>query len=169
MGFLSSIFDAIGDNFRNQKSGSSEEYKNAFNAANRSIGQTQNLANQYTGNQGYQNSLSQAGLGASKIANQAIGQGISGARSAGMSKAQAAAMGNQMANQSYANAFQNQQANAMGMGQNAISAQQGITSAQQGQTGQAAAEKQNTYNRATNNFDRVTGGIGSAIQTAFGL
>ena len=74
-----------------------------------------------------------------------------------MSKAQAAAMGNQTANNVYANAFQNQQQNAMGLGQNAISAQQGVTSAQQGQAGQAQGEKQNVYDRATKNdpLDKV--------------
>lgn len=169
MSFLSSIFNTVGDNFKNQKSSSSEDYKNAFSAANESIGNTQNLANQYTGNQGFQNSLEQAGVGADRLANAAVGQSTSGARGAGMSKAQAAAMGNQMANQAYANAFQNQQANAMGMGQNAISAQQGITFAQQGQAGQVASEKQNVYNRATNNFDRVLSKVGGAVQTGAGL
>lgn len=151
MGLWNSIVDGIKNNIKNRKAASSEEYKNAFNAANESIGKTQSLADQYTGNQGYANSLQQAGQGAGLIANQAVGQGISGARSAGMSKAQAAALGNQMANQAYANAFTGQQGVAQGMGQNAISAQQGITSAQQGQTSQAASEKQATFNRATEN------------------
>ncbi len=151
MGLWDFVVNGIRDNFRNRRAESSEDYKNAFSAANESIGQTQNLANQYTGNQGYANSLEQAGVGAGKIANQAVGQGISGARSAGMSKAQAAAMGNQMANQAYANAFTGQQGVAQGMGQNAISAQQGITSAKQGQAGQAASEKQAVFGRATEN------------------
>lgn len=169
MGLISSVVNAVKNNLQNQRSGSSQEYQNAFNAANQSIGQTQNLADQYTGNQGYRNSLQQASQGAGLIANQAVGQGISGARSAGMSKAQAAALGNQMANKTYADAFTGQQGNAMNMEQNAISAQQGITSAQQGQAGQAAQEKQNVYGRATQNFDRATQGIGKAIQTATGL
>lgn len=137
MGLWNSIVSGIKDNIKNRKAASSKEYQNAFNAANENI-------NQYTGNQGYANSLEQAGIGAGKIANQAVGQGISGARSAGMSKAQAAAMGNQMANQAYANAFQGQQSNVMGLGQNAITAQQG-------QAGQAASEKQAVYNRAIQN------------------
>lgn len=136
---------------------SSPEYKNAFNAANESIDKTQGNVNQYTGNEGYENSLEQAGVGAGRIANAAVGQATSGARSAGMSKAQAAAMGNQNANQAYANAFQNQQANAMNMGQNAISAQQGITSAQQSQAGQAASEKQAGYNRKKDTFQTASG------------
>ena len=157
------IANGVQKNIARRDAGSSQEYQNAFNAANQSIGQTQQLADQYTGNQGYQNSLQQAGLGAGLLAGQAVGTATQGARNAGMSKAQAAAMGNQTANNVYANVFQNQQQNAMGMGQNAISAQQGITSAQQGQAGQAQGEKQNVYNRATQNSP--INRIGSIIQS----
>lgn len=145
---------------------SSQEYKNAFNQANESINTTQDLADQYTGNEGYQNSLAQAGEGAGKIANAAVGQATSGARSAGMSKAQAAQMGAQTANQAYANAFQNQQGVAQGMGQNAIAAQQGITSAQQGQAGQAASERQSQYNRAADTMGRFAPAAGTVAKTA---
>lgn len=165
---MGKLWDSIVGNLNNQKSGSSEEYKNAFSNANQSIGQTQNLANQYTGNQGYQNSLEQAGLGAGAIANQAVGTATTGARNAGMSKAQASAMGTQMAGNNFANAFQNQQNMAQGMGQNAISAQQGITSANQGQASQASAEKQNTYNRATQNMNKVGTAIGALGKIGLG-
>ena len=137
MGLWNSIVNGIKENIKNRKAASSEEYQNAFNAANQNI-------NQYTGNQGYANSLEQAGIGAGKLANQAVGSGISGARSAGMSKAQAAQMGNQMANQMYANAFGQQRSNAMGLGQNAVTAQQT-------QAGMAQGEKQNVFNKATMN------------------
>ena len=157
MGLWNWITNGIQNNLKRRDAGSSQEYQNAFNAANQSIGRTQQLADQYTGNQGYQNSLQQAGLGAGLLAGQAVGTATQGARNAGMSKAQAAAMGNQTANNVYANAFQGQQGNAMNMQNNAISAQQGVTSAQQGQAGQAQSEKQNVYNRATQNdpLDRV--------------
>ena len=161
------ITEGVKKNIARRDAGSSQEYQNAFNAAAQSAGQQQALANQYTGNQGYQNALAQAQQGAGKLANAAVGQGISGARSAGMSKAQAAAMGNQMANQAYANAFQNQQNVAQNMGQNAIAAQQGVTNAQMGLAGQSANEKQNVYNRAVAN-DPVNR-IGQVIQTATGL
>lgn len=159
---------AISNKLAKEQSKSSPEYKQAFKNANQSIGQTQNLAGQYTGNAGYQNSLEQAGMGAGKLANQAVGTATSGARSAGMSKAQAAQMGLQNANNMYANAFQNQQNMAQGMGQNAISAQQGITSAYQGQAGQAAGERQSQYGRATNTFDTARNMFGEAIATATG-
>ena len=166
-GFFNWVTQGLKNNLERRDAGSSQEYQNAFNAANESINKTQNLADQYTGNAGYQNSLQQAGQGAALLANQAVGQGISGARSAGMSKAQAAAMGNQLANNAYAQNFQNQQGNAMGMGNQSIQAQQGITSAQQGQTGQAANEKNQVWSRATQNdpFNK----IGSMAQTGFGL
>ena len=137
----------IANKLADKQGESSPEYKNAFNAANESIGKTQELAEQYTGNAGYENTLQQAGRGAGAIANQAVGTATQGARNAGMSKAQAAAMGNQMANRTYADVFQGQQDIARGLGENAISAQQGITSAQQGQAGQAASEKQAQYGR----------------------
>ena len=157
------IANGVQKNIARRDAGSSQEYQNAFNAANQSIGQTQQLADQYTGNQGYQNSLQQAGQGAGLLAGQAVGTATQGARNAGMSKAQAAAMGNQTANNVYANAFQGQQGNAINMQNNAISAQQGITGAQQGQAGQAQSEKQNVYNRATQNSPLNK--IGAAIQS----
>ena len=161
------ITNGVKKNLQRRDAGSSQDYQNAFNSANQSIENQQNLADQYTGNAGYQNSLSQAGLGANTIANQAIGQSVNSARSAGMSKAQAAQMGMQNANQVYANAFQGQQGVAQNMGQNAIASQQGITSAQQGQAGQAQSEKQNVYNRATQNSPVQR--IGSVVQTLAGL
>lgn len=167
MGLWDSIKDGISTYITNRKAESSDDYKNAFNAANQSIGQTQNLADQYTGNQGYQNTLEQAGKGAGLLANQAVGTATTGARNAGMSKAQAAQMGAQMGNQAYADAFQGQQGLAQGMGQSAISAQQGITSAQQGQTGQAAAEKQNVFNRANENDKKYMPAIGE-VKKAIG-
>ena len=163
MGLWSWITNGIQKNLQRRDAGSSQEYQNAFNAANQSIGQTQQLADQYTGNQGYQNSLQQAGQGAGLLAGQAVGTATQGARNAGMSKAQAAAMGNQTANNVYANAFQGQQGNAINMQNNAISAQQGITGAQQGQASQAQGEKQNVYNRATQNSPLNK--IGSIVQT----
>ena len=165
MGLWSSIVSGIKNNIKNRNAASSQEYKNAFNAANESIGKTQNLADQYTGNQGYANSLEQAGVGAGKIANQAIGQATNAARSAGMSKAQAAQMGLQSANQMYGNAFQGQQGVAQGMGNQAIAAQQGVTSAQQGQAGQAASEKQAQYNRKKDTMQTVANAFGNMFGT----
>lgn len=144
---------------------SSPEYKNAFSQSGESIGQTQDLADKYTGNEGYENTLEQAGKGASTLANQAVGTATSGARQAGMSKAQAAAMGLQSGNQAYANAFQGQQGMAQGMGNQAISAQQGITGALQGQTGQAASETQAKYGRRADTMSRVSDAAGQAIGT----
>ena len=144
---------------------SSQEYKNAFNQANESIGKQQTLANQYTGNEGYANSLEQAGIGAGKLANQAVGSAISGARASGMSKAQSAQMGLQSANQNYANAFQGQQGLAQQQGLNALNAQQGITGAYQGQAGQASSEKQAQYGRASDTMGRVSPAVGNIADT----
>lgn len=161
MGLWNWITQGIKDNIARQNAGSSQEYKNAFNQGNESIDKTQQNINQYTGNQGYQNSLEQAGQGAGLLANQAVGTATSAARNAGMSKAQAAQMGVQSANKTYADAFTGQQGVAQNMGQNAISAQQNITTAQQGQAAQAQSEKQNEYNRARQNAQVVGSGIAS--------
>lgn len=155
----------IGNKLAVKQGESSPEYKNAFNAANESIGKSQTLADQYTGNAGYENSLTQAEEGASRLANAAIGQTTSAARNAGMSKAQAAQMGMQNANQAYANAFTGQQGVAQNMGQNAISAQQGITSAQQGQAGQAASEKQAKYNRQKDTMQTMSNAFSNLAGT----
>lgn len=153
-----------GNKMATEQAKSSQDYKNAFNAANDSITEQGKLAKQYTGNEGYANSLEQAGKGAGTIANQAVGTATSGARNAGMSKAQAAQMGLQSGNQAYANAFQNQQGVAQGMGQNAISAQQGITSAQQGQAGQAANERQAQFGRATTTMEKAMPALGDMFK-----
>jgi hypothetical protein len=85
-----------------------------------------------------------------------------------MSKAQAAAMGNQMANQAYANAFTGQQGVAQGLGTQAINAQQGITGSQQGQAGQAASEKQAQFGRAETTFDKTRDMFAQGLATATG-
>ena len=143
---------------------SSEEYKNAFSDANKSIGMQQALAGQYTGNEGYANSLEQAGKGAGTIANQAVGLATSGARNAGMSKAQAAQMGLQSGNQAYANAFQNQQGVAQQQGLNRLNAQGNITGAYQGQAGTAQGERQSQYNRAADTMGRVSQAVGDVAK-----
>lgn len=90
------------------------------------INKQQNLANQYTGNQGYENALQQAYKGAQTTANQAGATARTAARNSGMSKAQAAAMGANQAANAYGSNFTNQQNMANAAGMNALQANQNI-------------------------------------------
>lgn len=136
------------------------------------------VANQYTGNNGYRNSVAQAKSTAADLSRlQAAGaanQARTAARNAGMSKAQAAALGtNQVANQ-YANAygsnFNAQQSQAAAQGQNAVSAQlngsqMAIGSAKQGADyGISAA---NTYAQNQGNKAQLYGQGAQMISTEY--
>lgn len=80
------------------------------------------LVNQYTGNAGYQNALSQGLSGAAATANQAGSQAQTAARNSGMSKAQAAAMGANQAANAYGDNLANQQSMAGQFGNQALQA-----------------------------------------------
>ena len=155
---------ALSNKLAKQQGESSKEYNTAFSGANDSIEKQKELAEQYAGNKGYENSLEQGAKGAGLIANQAAGTATSAARNQGMSKAQAAQMGVQTANQNYANALQGQQQTAASMGQNAMTAQGNVTGALQGQSGQAASETQAKYNRKADTMGRMGTAISGATK-----
>ena len=156
---------ALSNKLAKKQGESSPEYTNAFSEANKSIGEQKDLAEQYSGNEGYENALTEGAKGAGMIANQAAGTATSAARNQGMSKAQAAQMGLQTANQNYANALQGQQQNAMAMGQNRMTAQGNITGALQGQAGQAASETQAKYGRKADTMGRMGTAISGATKS----
>lgn len=119
--------------------------------------------NQYTGNAGFQNSLQQAKQGAGVEAVQAGNRAQTQARSAGMSKAAAALMGANDTSNQYLNSFNNQQNNAMNMGNANVQARNNQMSA-------GMTEGQNAYNRAWGNVGtvanmggQVVGGIAKAM------
>ena len=112
--------------------------------------------NKYTGNAGYQNSLTQAGKGAAVESESAGAQAQSQARQAGMSKAQAAAMGANNASEQYGKSFTDQQAKAADQGNTAVDAQSTNVS-------NASTEYQNKYNRAWGNVGNSAGIAGSLV------
>lgn len=118
---------------------------------------------QYTGIKGFENSLQQAKKGAGVEAVQAGNRAQTQARSAGMSKAAAALMGANDASNSYLSSFNNQQNNAMTMGNANLQARNNQMSA-------GMTEGQNAYNRAWGNVGtaanmggQVVGGIAKAM------
>lgn len=117
------------------------------------------LMNKYTGNAGYQNSLTQAGKGAAVESESAGAQAQSQARQAGMSKAQAAAMGANNASEQYGKSFTDQQAKAADQGNNAVTNQGTAVTNEQ-------TEGNNRYNKAWGNVGAGANLIGSAIKTA---
>lgn len=114
--------------------------------------------NKYTGNEGYKNSLQQAGKGAQIAANNIIAQQKNALRNAGQTNSAAAILAaNNVANQ-YANQLNTQQNQAANMGQSAVSAQ----------GNNASLNLQGDQQRYQNNWNNVSQGLqlaGTAAQT----
>ena len=84
-----------------------------------------NTSNQYTGNEGYQNSLNQGKIGAQEAAKGAQAQASTAYRNTGMTKSQAAAMAGQQNASAYLNSLSDQQSKAYQAGMDNVSVQKG--------------------------------------------
>lgn len=116
----------------------------------------QEKIDQYTGNEGYKNSLAQAGEGAQAFANNIVAQQKNALRNAGQTNSGAAILAaNNVANQ-YANQLSNQQNMAANMGNQAVSAQ--------GQN--ASLNLQGDQQRYQNNWNNVGQGLNLAGKAA---
>lgn len=133
-----------------------------LNQISNTIQNQKDLANQYTGNAGYENSLSQAYKGAQTTANQAGAAARTSARNSGMSKAQAAAMGANQAANAYGNNFTTQQQMANNAGNAALSANQGIGNMQNTLYG-------NQFNKGQYNMNLLGSGLQAVGTLATGL
>ena len=156
MGLFSSFFNPSKDT----------DYVNAYNNTNKLLQNQSNLNNQYTGNQGYQNSIQQGLTGANVTAGAAGQNAQKAARNTGMSRAAAANLGAANAANSYSNNFNNQQQNAYNAGMNAINANSNLAGLYQGQASQAAGYSQDLYNRKKNAISTV-GNVASNIGSLF--
>lgn len=149
----------------NMSSNSSAGYTSAMDNYNRLNSQYEDLAKQYTGNEGYKNSLKQAALGAGQLAS-GMGAAIqNNARNAGLNKAQAAAMGANSMNSAYANQFNNQQNQAATQGQSALNATNQVAGNNLQGANMESQEKQNRFNRAWGNVGNGLSMAGAAIQS----
>lgn len=126
-----------------------------LNQLSNTIQNQKDLANQYTGNAGYENALKQAYKGAQTTANQAGAAARTSARNSGMSKAQAAAMGANQAANAYGNNFNTQQSMANTAGMNALQANQAVGNMQNALYG-------NQFNRGQYGMNM----LGSGLQAA---
>jgi hypothetical protein len=114
--------------------------------------------NKYTGNEGYKNSLQQAGIGAQIAANNIIAQQKNALRNAGQTNSAAAILAANNVAQQYANQLNAQQNQAANMGQSAVSAQ----------GNNAQLNLQGDQQRYQNNWNNVGQGLqlaGTAAQT----
>lgn len=135
----------------------------------------QNLNRQYTGNKGYQNTLTQGLQGANILSGKAGNEALQAARNAGMTKAQAAALGTGAASNAFGNNFMNQQQMAAQQGMNAVSANQGLSgqygnlsSGQGNQAGMYGSQSGlygNLANMAQGEAQRKYGNAANNIQT----
>ena len=94
--------------------------------------QYETLAKENTGEAGYKKSLEMAKEGALTQARQAGNEVLSNARTSGMSKAQAAAMGANSVSNAYGNSFTTQQNIAQGQNDNQLNAAQNVANNQLG-------------------------------------
>lgn len=93
--------------------------------ANKDRNALNSSSNQYTGNEGYQNSLNQGKIGAQEAAKGAQAQASTAYRNTGMTKSQAAAMAGQQNASAYLNSLSDQQSKAYQAGMDNVSVQKG--------------------------------------------
>lgn len=118
--------------------------------------------NKYTGNEGYSNSLQQAGKGAQVQAAANVAQQANALRNAGQTNAGAAILASQNLANQYNNNFANQQSNAANMGFQAVNAQ----------GNNAQLNLQGDQQRYQNNWNNVSQGLqlaGTAVKTVGAL
>lgn len=133
-----------------------------LNQISNTINNQKNLANQYTGNEGYENSLNQALKGSEVVANNAGNSARTSARNSGMSKAQASALGANQSSNAYGNNFTNQQSLANQSGLNALNSNQSIANMQNTLYG-------NQFNKGQYNMNLLGSGLQAVGTLATGL
>ena len=142
--------------------GTSKYTKNAMSGAEQATEAQKALNKQYTGNAGYQNSIDQGLKGAAVTANQSGAQAANAGRNAGMTKAQAAAMGGSNAANAYGQNFANQQNVATNLGNQAIQAN-ALNANQYSQLANLGLSERNQANEQANRFLGNIVGLGSSI------
>lgn len=137
--------------------------KNAYNSA-------YNNSQKYVGDKGYNRALELGKKGASSASNASISQGTTSARASGMNKAQASAMGNQSAINTYGNQLNAQQQNAYSSGQDAVTNEynrangiSGVYANRANLSGQATSSQQAEGNNRYNRTWGTIGGIGGLL------
>ncbi len=154
---MSSVFGS------NSTGAQREDYKDKMNESadkymdrvNSSQDDYRKNTDQYVGNQGYQNGLNQAQKGAMSSANAAGASAAGTARSMGMSKGAAAAMGSGQTINAYNQGLANQQAMVQNNYTNALNREGQIASTKANAAGQDVANRVNAFNAFYNNQDMV--------------
>lgn len=161
--------------------GRNREYERAYSDYNDAMKEYLNVSNKYyndaydkskkyVGDEGYERALDLGKKGAVSATNASIGRSVANARANGMNKAQASAMGNQTAMDTYNNQLNAQQSSAYGSGQDAVTNEYnragGISSAYANRAnlqGNAMSSQQAEGNNRYNRTWGTIGGIGSLI------
>lgn len=143
---------ALRDDYRKDMKDSADKYLDRVNSAQDDYRKN---TNQYVGNEGYQNGLNQAQKGAMSSANAAGASAAGTARSMGMSKGAAAAMGSGQTINAYNQGLANQQAMVQNNYTNALNREGQIASTKANAAGQDVANQVNTFNAFYNNQDMV--------------
>lgn len=151
----------------------SNSYKNEANANagnfNSQINDYLKTVSDYIGNRGYQNTLKQAQQGATQQANNAAASAMGAARSAGMNKAQAAALGMGNAINAYNQGLAQQQAQVANNYNNALNTYGNQLNQQSNIYGQLSNATNNAYgqnvNAAGNRYGQTVGALNNSYAT----
>lgn len=176
--YLNNLTDVM-NKYRNEIANQSANYIAGSGAANTDYQDTidalnktySNGTDQYVGNQGYTNGLKQAQKGATQAGYNAAATATGAARSAGMNKAQAAALGMGNAINAYNNGLAQQQAQVQNNYNNALSQQGNIygqnANAAGNRYGQTISQLGNAYstnqNALTSSANTLAGGLSQDI------
>ena len=137
-------------------------YDNADSAMNK----YQQMADKYTGNAGYQNSINQASSGAATAAESGRQSIMNAARSTGASKASAAAKAASATANNYLQNFNTQQQNAYKAGTDAVSSAGDISSQQQNLTQQKTNQRNTNRSFIYNTAGNIMNGTGNALSNS---
>lgn len=147
----------------------SKDYRSGMNQAETSLNNQSEINKQYTGNQGYQNSIQQGLTGANVTAGQAGQQAQKAARNSGMSKSAAAALGSSNAANAYGTNFANQQNAALNTGNMAVNANQNLTGQYLNKAGLGLNQQNQKYGQAASTIGTIgnmIGNVGGLLDTA---
>jgi hypothetical protein len=142
------------------------EYNTSSELAYEAQNSLRNSIDKYTGNTGYQNSLSQGRVGADIMSQGAANKAAATAKSSGLSAASAARAGSDSAANGYYDAFGQQQGAAFQSGLNNVQGNNSLVQNYNQLSQLALQHKKDTYGYAWNNMRFALSTVGSLLSGA---
>ena len=142
------------------------EYNTSSELAYEAQNRLRDSINKYTGNTGYQNSLSQGRIGADIMSQGAANKAAATAKSSGLSAASAARAGADSAANGYYDALNQQQGVAFQSGLSNVQGNNSLVQNQNQLSQLALQHKKDTYSYAWNNMRFALSTVGSLLNSA---